>query len=381
LTDHDILQHARARLAPHLPLRADGYLCTTSDLFNLLLGAAATRDSLESVCRDLTAAPNAATLRSYLNEQLRVEDLPTLEKQLNRALAAEIPPSIGAAPRDLAIDYHDRPYYGKTEQSEGLWMRAEARDGTTHFYRVATAYVILKHRRVTLAIRFVVPESDTVGVLSDLLKDLTRLRIHCRRLFLDRGFAGVRVIRFLRHRHQPTVIACPIRGKQGGTRALCQGRKSYRTTYTFVSPQHGRAAAELAVCRVFTTARRTGRHPRRADWMIFILIGLDWPPKRTRQQYRRRFGIESSYRCARSVSGWTTSNNPAYRFVLIGVGFFLLNVWINLRWLVARRPRRGGRIMKAAHFRLRRFARFIVRALEHLYGCIREIESLSAQHL
>ena len=381
LTDHDVLQHARTRLAQHLPLQADGYLCSTADLFNLLLGAAATRDSLESVCSDLIGAPNAATLRAYLNEQLRVEDLPALEKQLNAALAAEIPASVFAAARDIAIDYHDRPYYGKAEQSEGLWIRAEARDGTTRFYRVATAYVLKKDRRVTLAIRFVLPEADMVGVLSDLLKDLKRLKIRRRRLFLDRGFAGVRVIRFLRKLHQRAVIAGPIRGKTGGTRALCQGRKSYRTTYTFASPQHAQAAAEVAVCRVFTTARRTGRHARRAEWMIFILIGLDWSPQQTRQQYRRRFGIESSYRCARSVSAWTTSNNPAYRFVLIAVGFFLLNVWISLRWLVARRPRRGGRVMQAAHFRLRRFARFIVRALEHLYGCMREIASLSAQHV
>ncbi|MDQ3252337.1 MAG: hypothetical protein M3R15_00275 [Acidobacteriota bacterium] len=360
-------------------MQAEGYVCTTADLLNLLLGAAATRDSLESVCTDLTAAPNAATLRSYLNEQLRVEDLPRLEQCLNDALAAEIPASVFATARDLAIDYHDRPYYGKTAQSEGLWVRAEARDGTTRCYRVATAYLLLKDRRVTLAIRFVVPEDDTVAVLRDLLKRLTGLKISSRRVFLDRGFAGVRVIRFLRKLHLRAVIACPIRGKRGGTRALCHGRKSYRTSYTFASPQHGKATAELAVCRVFTTAKRTGRHPRRADWMIFILIGLDWTPKQTQQQYRRRFGIESSYRCARSVSGWTTSHNPAYRFVLIAVGFFLLNVWISLRWLVARRPRRGGRVMEERHFRLRRCARFIARAFEHLYGCIREIEPLSAQ--
>ena len=137
----------------------------------------------------------------------------------------------------------------------------------------------------------------------------------------------------------------------------------------------------MAVCSVFTTARRTGRHARRADWRLFILLGLEWWPKPTRQQYRRRFGIESSYRCARQVRGWRTSHNPAYRFVLIALGFFLLNVWISLRWLVARRPRRGGRVMHAAHFRLRRFARFIVRALEHQYGCMRAIEPLSVQHV
>ena len=379
LTDLSVLQHAQSRLAQHLPLQADGYLCTTADLFNLRLGAAATRDSLESVCSDLTEAPHAATLRAYLNEQLRVEDLPALESQLNDALAAEIPAAVCLAARDIAIDYHDRPYYGKTEQSASLWVRAEARSGTTRFYRVATAYLIRKHQRIRLAVHFVLPEVETVGVLGYLLKGLKRLKIACRRLFLERGFAGVRVIRFLRRLRQRAVIACPIRGKQGGTRALCQGRKSYRTTYTFSRPQYGKAAAELALCRTFTTAKRTGRNLRRAEWVIFILIGLNWSPQQRRKQYRRRFGIESRDRCARKVSGWTRSPNPAYRFVLIALGFFLLNVWIGLRWLVARRPRRGGRAMEAASFRLRRFAKMITRALEDLYGCIREIEPLSAQ--
>ena len=226
LTAHDILHQARACLEPPLPLQADGYRCTTADLFNLLLGAAATRDSLESVCRDLTAAPNATTLRAYLNEQLRVQDLPTLEKQLNEALAAALPHAILTAARDIAIAYPDRPYYAKTAQSEGWWVRAEARDATTRFYRVTTAYLLKKHRRVTLAIRFVLPEDESVGVLRDLLKALKGLQLRCRRLFLDRGFAGVRVIRLLRPRQQPAVIACPIRGKQGGTRPLCHGRKS-----------------------------------------------------------------------------------------------------------------------------------------------------------
>ena len=379
LTDHAVLHHARTQLEKHLPLRADGYLCTTHDLVNLLLGAAATKDTLESVCRDLTTAPNAATLRSYLNEQLRIEDLPAIEQQLNQALAAEIPAHVWCAARDIAIDFHDRPYYGKTEQSAGLWVRGEARAGTTRFYRVATAYLLLKHVRVTLAVRFVVPESGTVAVVSDLLKRLTQLKITCRRLFLDRGFAGVRVIRFLSRMHLRAVIACPIRGKTGGTRASCQGPKSYRTSYRFSSPRHGTATAELAVCRVFTTAKRTGRHRREADWMIFILIDLEWSPKQARQQYRRRFGIESSYRCARQVSGWTTSNNAAYRFVLIGMSFFLLNVWIGLRWLVARLPRPGRRVAHEAHFRLRRFAKFIARALEHIYDCLREVEPLAAQ--
>ena len=99
----------------------------------------------------------------------------------------------------------------------------------------------------------------------------------------------------------------------------------------------------LLVCRVFTTARRTGRHERHADWLVFVQIHLALSPRYARHLYRSRFGIETSYRCEGQVRGWTTAKNPAYRFVLIALAFVLLNVWIHLRWLFTQVPRRGGR--------------------------------------
>jgi hypothetical protein len=44
------------------------------------------------------------------------------------------------------------------------------------------------------------------------------------------------------------LIACPIRGKSGGTRALCQGSWGYLTTYTFTA-HPTQWTAQLAVCR------------------------------------------------------------------------------------------------------------------------------------
>jgi hypothetical protein len=38
---------------------------------------------------------------------------------------------------------------------------------------------------------------------------------------------------------------------------LCQGRCSYRTTHTFKGEKKAQFTAELAVCRVFTSAKRT----------------------------------------------------------------------------------------------------------------------------
>ena len=373
LSDHEALTHAREGLGQHLPLQAEGYKCTTDDLLNVLLGVAANRGTIESVCGDLVGTPDAATIRGYFNEGLCVEDLPDLAQRLNAALADEIPPRVWQQVCDVAMDFQDRPYYGKTPQATGLWVRGRARDGTTRFYRVATAYVMLNNLRVTLAIRFVLPEDETVTIVQDLQKALKKRQIRVGRLFLDKGFAGIAVMEALERQGQPAEIACTIRGKTGGTRALCQGNKSYRTTYTFQGAANASFTAELAVCRVFTTAKRTQRLKRHADWMIFILIHLDWSPRQARRQYRRRFGVESSYRCAGQVRGWTTSNNPAYRFVLIAVSFFLLNVWVHLRWLFTQVPRRGRRWLDTQRLQLTRLAKFIIRALEDHYRCVHVI--------
>lgn len=375
LSDWEVLQYTRETLEAHLPLHAEGYTCTTDDLFNVLLGVAAGRGTVESVCADLAGSPDAETIRGYLKEQLCVEDLPALAEDLNAALADEIPRRVWRQAQEVAIDFQDRAYYGKTLQAEGLWVRGRARDGTTRFYRIATAYVMRQGLRVTLALRFVLPGESTRTVLDDLLKRLKRLGIRVACLYLDKGFDDVAVLDYLTRHGPPALVACTIRGKTGGTRALCRGNKSYRTPYTFKRAGRPIFTADLAVCRVFTTAKRTQRLKRRVAWLIFILIHLDVSPRQARRLYRRRFGIESSYRCAGQVRGWTTSNNPAYRFVLLALSFILLNVWIHLRWLFTQVPRRGRRGLDTQRLQLTRLAKFIVRALEQLYGCVREIEA------
>src|SRR5213593_1959098 len=373
LTDQEVLQHAYSTLQEHLPLHARGYKCTTRELLQVLLGVAANRGTIESVCADLVGSPDPQTIRGYLNEQLCVEELPELERRLNAALAAELPPRLRRQAQEVAIDYHDRPYYGKGTQAEGLWLRGHAKDGTTRFYRVATAYVVLNGLRLTLALRFVLPDDDTRTVLDALLSRVKRLRIGITCLLLDKGFASIAVMDYLTQQPQPALIACPNRGTAGGTRALCQGRKSYRTTHTFRGA-HGTAfTAAVAVCRVFTTARRTHRLPRRGAWLLFILVQLQLSPRYARQLYQGRFGIETSCRCAGRVRGWTTAKNPAYRFVLIALAFVLLNVWIHLRWILTQVPRPGRRWLDTERFQLARFSTFIRRALEQCYGCIQTV--------
>ncbi len=69
LTEPEVLHHALSTLHDHLPLHAEGYTCTTDDLFKVWRGVAVNRATIESVCADWgvppTRKPCGAPLTSH----------------------------------------------------------------------------------------------------------------------------------------------------------------------------------------------------------------------------------------------------------------------------------------------------------------------------
>jgi hypothetical protein len=214
LTDQQTLHDTMIVARRHIPLTANGYRCQTGDLWRLLLAAAARRTTIEAACADLTSAPDANTVRGYLTEQLTPAGIVGLEQQWNSLLRTLLPDWLRTRPQEVALDFHDEPYYGRDHPDDpDNWVcRGEARAGTTRFYRCATAYLMLHDVRLTLAVVFVKPKMDKLAILKRLLGAVQAAR------------------RYLERRHIPAIIAMPIRGKQAGSRRLCRGSKSYRTT-------------------------------------------------------------------------------------------------------------------------------------------------------
>ena len=165
---------ARNRLEEFLPLQASGYACTTEQLLDVLLAVSANKETIEQVCADLKTKVGAETIRGYFNQLLKVENLFDLQESVNSALQKSLNPELKTFQKfEVTIDFHDQSYYGKAEQSEGLWVGAEAKNGTTKVYRVATIYVIRNGHRLTLAIKFVVP-GETAKEIVEYLLDLLR---------------------------------------------------------------------------------------------------------------------------------------------------------------------------------------------------------------
>jgi putative transposase len=376
LTDKDTHDAAAERLATYLPLEVSGYECTTELVLDVLIKAAATQQTIECVCNDLKDVVTGETIRGYLNEQIKVDDLHDLERHVNQALVAELPNRLWKTKLQIAIDLHDEPFYGHSPELLDFTCRGPAKKGTTRFFRLATAYVIFKNMRVTLAVLFVRPEDNLPDLVAALLRRLRILGLKIRRLYFDKAFCTTPVSRYVKESGWPAILACPIRGKKGGTRGLCQGRASYQTHHTFKSQKYGDYTVPVTVVRTYTSHKRSKRGKRRATWLVFVVLNCTLTPKSVRKCYRRRFGIETSYRCMRQVRAWTTSRNAALRFLLMSLGFILVNLWLELRWRFCQiKQRRGPRKIDVKQFELQRMLAFLNRAIDGIYGVVSFIEA------
>src|SRR5262249_33972736 len=123
LNDEKVLRQAKKTLERSLPLEADGDCVTSETLADILIGTAANRGTAESVCAELAGAPDPETIRRYFREQFTVEQSQDLQRSINDGLAANWPKKLRrGGPIEVAFDFHDRPYSGKQEQEEGLWV-------------------------------------------------------------------------------------------------------------------------------------------------------------------------------------------------------------------------------------------------------------------
>lgn len=366
LKAEDVHQTMLETLHSHLSLKTEGYRCTTEQVLNVLLKAAAEGSSLEAVCNDQSGGIDGNTLREQLNAALGVRQLRQQEGEMNQALASAMPVTMPRGGLEVALDTHDEPFYGKTPEMLRYTRKGKAKAGTTRFFRIASAYVIWQQVRLTLALTYVLPEDDLPDVVRRLLYRLTALGLHASVLYLDKGFCCGEVIRQLQQVGQAAILACPIRGKRGGIRALCRGRGSRLTAYTFSDGT--RAQLALLDTRVPDTSGR-----RRRKWLAFVLVNLSWTPQQVYQKYRRRFGVECSYRLLRQVKVLTNSRNPALRFFLLGLGLLMQNVWVHLRWLCTRRPGKGRHKLIPTLLRFDRFRKLLVRAIETLFPPLRTV--------
>jgi len=371
LTSDEVLNFALTTMLKGVTLHINGRKCTAENVCEIILKAAAGQTSVNDVCDDLAGAPNGNTVLGQLHGALPqdLSQLWRLEAQLNRTLVLNVPGRMLKVRCDAAIDLVLVPYHGEPAKDPEEVKRSVAREGTTHFHCYATVYMIYKDQRITLAMTFVRKSDTMLKLVRRLFKRLDAMGICIRKVYLDKGFYSIGVIRFLKERDLPFIIPA-ISRKNGGVSKLFTGHASYSTSYTMRNQKLGAETVDLAIARKYSK----GRYRRkRSKWFAYVTYRIRTHPLHIFQFYRRRFGIESSYRQMNRVRGRTSSTDPALRLLYVGVAFMILNLWVVLKRRMACDVHRLGKRHNHRGFTILRMCRFLIRAIEHCLGTVDSI--------
>lgn len=347
------------------------------DLFNVVIFAAAFRISIRHASAELHGAPCSSYVMGELADQLY--DIEQQQKAINKILASKLPKHLGKKGRRIAIDLVEIPYHFTiNEEHEDEIRRSKAKSGTTHFFVYATAYVILKGNRYTLAMIRVKASDTMLEVLKKLMAQLKKMGIKISLLLLDRGFYSVKVIRYLSRRKQAFIMPAIKRGKKAeqeggptGTYQLAALKRSGWYRYTLTSQTDGQVTFDVAVvCRNFNgRMKKRGRETLQNVTYRLRHHSLEW----IKQTYRLRFGIESSYRQLNQAKIKTTTRNPVLRLLFFAVALILRNIWVWLHAFVIASPRQGARIHFESQLLFQRLMLWLLLEVANQYGLICEI--------
>ena len=190
------------------------------------------------------------------------------------------------------------------------------------------------------------------------------------RLLLDREFFCVPVIRWLQALDIPFEMPAIIRGKHGGTRQLIRGRRSYKTTYTLNSNKYGSVTFQVWIVCTYKKGKRRD-HGR--EFFVYAVNKVKLSLHSIHDDYRLRFGIESSYRMKNQCRIKTTIKNPTIRFLFVALAFLIINIWIYLLWHYLSALRRSSKKAFSHLFTLKQMLEFLRQSIDRNYGVVNEV--------
>lgn len=227
---------------------------------------------------------------------------------------------------DVAIDITDQPYYGN--KNDPMVVGTKHQRGTSHAFRFATINIVDKGRRFTLMalpMSELTPKEKVVKKLIDYAK--TKIRI--KNVYLDRGFFTCKIINLLNEmdvkflmpaiknprirelidKHSaPAVIDYKMGIKTAGTK----GRGKFRE-----DPSHFNLVIvddENGIKIVYATNLNI------TEKNAYDLLKL----------YKKRWGIETSYRMKGEFKPKTTS-----KYYIVRLFYFLFSACLYNLWVLA----------------------------------------------
>jgi hypothetical protein len=325
----EVHRWALSWLLDSVRLKDHGWKCTAIVVWNIVLRSAARTSSVFAGCRDLAHAPSDQAVFTAL-----IEGLPktrsVLEKRLNGALTDHLPRRMQRRAWTVAIDWHLVPYYGEPKRRRNELYAGQPRQGTKTFHAYATACIVSYGVRYTLAVTWVRRHETTVVALGRLLTLIRGKGLKIKRLLLDRAFFNTPVTHFLQTEQVPFLMPVILRGRVPKRKPFpgLHGIKRQPAGWYPHTLKNKTQAADVSICVTYRTAKRKRHRKRKQQKLLFAAWQVHGQPREIRELYRRRFGIETSYRQWRQARIFTCTRDPHLRLLFVVIGLLLRNVWV-----------------------------------------------------
>jgi type II secretory pathway component PulM len=266
--------------------------------------------------------------------------LPADEQQLSTCLVQALHTVANFSRRDrrrgwlVGIDLHLKGYYG---QPTSHTVGGQKKQGTNTFFAYATAVLLHKKRRYTVALCTLQAGWKSHEIVACLLAQIEEKGLKIKGVTLDSGFDGGEVFQLLQERGFAYSVPMRRKGKGSNPRNdRFQGRHRQVSWMEWAIKATGEKVCTRVV--LWKGSMKT---------MLFAFNGWDAPRARNihqqavtaRRVYQRRFGIETSYRQKNQAEANTTSSHPVYRLLLQGLAYLLRQIWVVLTEQLARARR------------------------------------------
>jgi putative transposase len=115
------------------------------------------------------------------------------------------------------------------------------------------------------------------------------------------------------------------------------------------------------------------RSKRGLEYYVYVVAQVKFSLFALHKDYRKRFGIESSYRLKNFCRITTTTKKQSLRLLFVGIAFLLVNIWVNLLWRKISSARKGGRLIYRKLFPLKQMLAFLRQAIDQIFQVVEAI--------
>lgn len=375
ITPGVVHQQARQALAMSLDWKPFHKSVSVDHLLDLLLLMAASTASLfATVRRFFSFSHQTASLAVKANLPER-QNIGWLTRGLVTALYEVAAFSRKDRHRNwmVAIDTHLVPYYGTPTPD---LVGGPKKQGTKWFFCYATAVLLHKRRRYTIALEPVFSKTKPHEIVRVLLDQIAEKGLKIRGVTLDSGFDSGETLLLLQERNLAYSIPMRRKGSGRNARNRCFEGRHGQVRWVEWNTKKTRLPVRT---RTFLWK---GNHKTLLfafqGWSADHARNVHHKALQSRRLYRRRFGIETSYRQKNQAQARTTSTDPIYRLLLEGIAYLLRQVWVMLTEILACQSHAPPNAWIGA-LTLQQLVDWLVHELTDLHPEIQEITGKTAE--